>query len=73
MPSYPSLDIRAQRRKVMHLLGVCIILHKDNQVFIARRSNHRDFAAGIWEFPAGRLEDGETLEDALNREAMEEM
>lgn len=52
--------------------GVSIILEKDSQVLLGKRSAHR-FAGGIWEFPAGRIEPSELIEDAVTREAMEEL
>jgi len=47
------------------------VLEKDGKVLIARRKRgHR--LAGKWEFPGGKLEEGETPEECLRREMMEE-
>ena len=48
--------------------GIAVI---DSLVFIARRLNVGQMA-GRWEFPGGKVEEGEKPEDALNREYKEE-
>lgn len=50
---------------------VAAIIKKDEHIMIAQRMKG-DFA-GLWEFPGGKIEQGETTEDALKRELMEEM
>ncbi len=53
-------------------VGVSIILANDKTVLIAKRAQNR-FAPGLWEFPAGRLEEGEDPFQAIVREAKEEL
>jgi 8-oxo-dGTP diphosphatase len=48
-----------------------IILH-NNQVLAARRAQHKHMG-GYWEFPGGKIETGETPEQSLARELLEEM
>ncbi len=48
------------------------IIEKDGKILIARR-NKDDPLKGKWEFPGGRLEPGETPEDCLKREFLEEL
>ena len=43
-----------------------------NEVILFRRAQDQRHA-GVWEFPGGKLEPGETLEAALIREWMEEL
>jgi 8-oxo-dGTP diphosphatase len=51
---------------------VAAVLERDGQVLLARRT--KDDAIGrVWEFPGGRVEEGESLEDALARELREEL
>ena len=47
------------------------IIVKDHKVFAARRK-HGTHLAGYWEFPGGKLEQGETPEQCLERELQEE-
>lgn len=54
------------------LVGVSIILLNGNTVLIAKRAQNR-FAPGLWEFPAGRLDEGEDPFQAVIREAKEEL
>ena len=48
------------------------ILEEDGRVFVARRGPGRHLA-GKWEFPGGKVEPGETPEQALRRELEEEL
>jgi len=48
------------------------IIQKDDKVLIAQRAK-KDAFCGLWEFPGGKLEDGETLEECLKRELYEEL
>jgi 8-oxo-dGTP diphosphatase len=47
------------------------VIEKDGKVLIAQRKAG-DALAGKWEFPGGKLEPGETPEQCLRRELMEE-
>jgi 8-oxo-dGTP diphosphatase len=51
---------------------VCGIIFKDNRVFICRRSPEKSLG-GYWEFPGGKIEQGESNEAALTRELTEEL
>ncbi len=49
------------------------ILMKDNgDILLAQRPVGKPYE-GYWEFPGGKVETGETIEDALKREFMEEL
>lgn len=47
------------------------ILSKEGKILIAQR-NSSDTLANKWEFPGGKIEEGETAEACLQRELMEE-
>lgn len=48
------------------------IVLKDAQVFLTKRAEHAH-QGGKWEFPGGKVEQGESLEQALSRELTEEI
>lgn len=48
------------------------LVDADGRVLVQQRSAHRSMA-GLWEFPGGKLEEGETPESALIRELHEEL
>ena len=47
------------------------VIYKDNKFLIAQR-NLKKSQGGLWEFPGGKLESGESCEAALKREIFEE-
>lgn len=49
-----------------------VIRDARGRILLARRTEGRDLA-GLWEFPGGKREPGETPEDALTRELQEEL
>jgi 8-oxo-dGTP diphosphatase len=54
------------------IVAACVLLNEAGEILIARRPPGRSFA-GLWEFPGGKVEQGEQLEDALIRELKEEL
>jgi 8-oxo-dGTP diphosphatase len=54
----------------MQTVTAAILIHGDT-VFIAQRKPGKQMA-GYWEFPGGKVEDGETLQECLKREMKEE-
>ena len=55
----------------MKQVSAGIIICK-NKILIARRNHHKSLS-GLWEFPGGKQEEGETLQECLKREIMEEL
>src|SRR5699024_11348939 len=53
-------------------VGVGITLNDNDEVLIALRPNDA-MLGGLWEFPGGKQEDGETLEETVSRELREEL
>ena len=65
----PNLDKRAP---VPHYNVSAAVIHKGDKVLITKRPQNV-LLGGMWEFPGGKQEPGETLEEALHREIMEEI
>jgi mutator protein MutT len=49
-----------------------IIVDNENRLFLARRGPKAKNERGLWEFPGGAVEFGETMAQALQREIREE-
>ncbi len=57
--------------KSVHVVAA-VIWGKDDCVLLARRPEHLH-QGGLWEFPGGKVDVGETVEQALIREIKEEL
>ena len=49
------------------------IIVRDGKFLIAQRKLNDDIFGGLWEFPGGKVEDGETPEECMSRELKEEL
>jgi 8-oxo-dGTP diphosphatase len=54
------------------LVAACALVDGDGRVLIGQRPQGKALA-GLWEFPGGKVESGETPEGALIRELKEEL
>ncbi len=50
----------------------CVLVDADGKILLAQRPKGRSMA-GLWEFPGGKLEQGETPEACIIRELKEEL
>ncbi len=58
--------------KKILLVAACALLDSDNRILLAQRPEGKAMA-GLWEFPGGKVEPGETPEISLIRELHEEL
>jgi A/G-specific adenine glycosylase len=63
--------IPVKGKQIIPIEMVTGVLVSSQRVFIQKRLAH-DIWGGLWEFPGGRVEEGETLEEAVAREYLEE-
>jgi len=61
----------SEARKIV-LVAACALIDADRRVLLAQRPEGKPMA-GLWEFPGGKVEQGETPEETLIRELAEEL
>lgn len=54
------------------IIGVAVIWNDQGQILIDRRPQ-KGLLGGMWEFPGGKLEPNETIQDCIKREIREEL
>jgi len=68
---YGELLREAEKDGINRFVAGGIIINDDSKVLLLKRKEG-DFMGGIYELPSGKVEKGETLENALFREIKEE-
>ena len=68
----PEADAAQGDARPLLLVAACALIDPDGRVLLTRRPEGKKMA-GLWEFPGGKLDPGETPEAALIRELHEEL
>lgn len=63
---------RSRIKKIQWIPVVAGFLKKDGRILVGQRPENNSLA-GLWEFPGGKIELGESPEEALARELSEEL
>ena len=58
--------------KKLKIVVAIALVNDDNEILLSRRPQNKHLS-GFWEFPGGKVEDGETPKKALIREVKEEL
>jgi len=66
------IPVKKLRKAIPHYQVTAAVLEKNGRILIARR-HEKGLLGGLWEFPGGKQEAGETLRAALKREMREEL
>ena len=72
MTNCPDLNLKLTGPVKTVLVAAVALVDVDGRVLIAERPEGKSMA-GLWEFPGGKVEPGETPEQALIRELLEEL
>lgn len=54
-------------------ITACAFLHHQGKMLAVQRAAHKDFLPNKWELVGGHIEFGESLEEGLKREILEEL
>ena len=68
-----SISMRTKVKSPNIVRVTAAILEKDGKILIAKRKTGDDLFAGLWEFPGGKVEKGETPKKCMARELREEL
>jgi A/G-specific adenine glycosylase len=66
------LPVRRKRKAVPHYHIAVGLIWKNGKLLITRRKE-KGRLGGLWEFPGGKIEKGESIEHCIQREIMEEV
>lgn len=64
--------VQIARPSIPHLIVTAAVIWRDSRVLLAQRPSE-GLLGGLWEFPGGKLENGEDLPACLRREILEEL
>ncbi len=66
------LPVKTAKAAIPHYTVTAAVIHRNGQILIAQRALE-GLLGGMWEFPGGKRESGETLASCLKREIYEEL
>lgn len=73
MTKFHHLISQAKADNVSRLSVAGIVLNREGKLLLCQRSKKKKIAPGDWHIPGGGVDEGETIEQAIEREFREEM
>ena len=68
-----DFPLKTPKKKVPHIIvGAAVVTDRKGEVLITQRRSE-DMLGGLWEFPGGKQEAGETIQECIARELKEEL
>lgn len=68
-----AFPVKSPKKKSPHIVvGAAVVKNRKGEILVAQR-RQADMLGGLWEFPGGKQEDGETIEQCIIRELHEEL
>ncbi|MBN2162480.1 MAG: A/G-specific adenine glycosylase [Pontiellaceae bacterium] len=65
--------VKAPKKKTPHIVvGAAVVRNRAGKILIAQRRD-KDMLGGLWEFPGGKQEPEETIQQCIQRELQEEL
>ncbi len=68
-----SIKARNKKNSMNKKYIAAAVIERNDKILIAQRPLQAKCHPGLWEFPGGKVEDGETLQECLKRELYEEL
>ncbi len=68
-----DFPVKSPKKKIPHIIvGAAVVVNSKNKILVAQR-RAEDMLGGLWEFPGGKQESGETIQQCIARELTEEL
>ncbi len=68
-----EFPVKQAKKKTPHYIVTAAVIHGENNTVLITQRPQDAMLGGMWEFPGGKQEPGESLEDCLKREILEEL
>lgn len=66
-------EVNKEEGRILREVVVLFIYNEEGEVLFTKRSQNCRLLPGIWALPSGHIEEGESFEDTVIREAQEEL
>ncbi|MDF7822404.1 A/G-specific adenine glycosylase [Pontiellaceae bacterium B12227] len=68
-----DFPVKAPKKKIPHIIvGAAVVTNAKGELLVAQRRSE-DMLGGLWEFPGGKQEPDETIQECIARELKEEL